>query len=78
MRKTENWTVTQSEESIAVRLSPAHIKIRYPSHLTDTVLSISYTISLHLFCLPFRVMLPVKYENRTHHGNHLFLYCFHY
>ena len=25
-----------------------HIKIRYPSHLTDTVFSVSYTISLSL------------------------------
>ena len=65
-----------SEGSITVRLSPAYIKIRYPSHLTSTAFYFLYYFLILVFV--FRFTLPGKYENRTHHGNHPFLYCFHY
>ena len=55
---------------------PLSHKIRYPSHLTSTAFYFLYYFLILVFV--FRFTLPGKYENRTHHGNHLFLYCFHY
>ena len=61
-----------SNNKKTVRLSPAYIKIRYPSHLTSTAFYFLYYFLILVFA--FQFTLPGKYENRTHHGNHCLPY----